>query len=376
MLKIGIVGLPNVGKSTLFKSITKKQVDCSNYPFCTIDPNIGTVAVPDFRVEELAQTLGSQKKIYTTIEFIDIAGLVEGAHKGEGLGNKFLEHIKETDAIVYILRAFIDENVANTRQNINPIKEKEILNTEMVLKDLFLAEKRIADLEKQMRTGDKETKKELEMLNKARQTLLEGGLLSELSWSKEEKQTMKPYQFLTLKPKLYVLNGKEEEIPVSSCPLHSSSCPLHCHPEAEGRRIPSNTLNNLKENFIVMDIAAELASMDFTPKERQELGLPQDTKINELIKKAYQLLDLITFFTIKSQEARAWAIKKGSTAPQAGGAVHTDFEEKFIKAEVINWKELADSGGIHQARQKGLIRLEGKDYIVQDGDVLEIKAGV
>lgn len=348
MLKIGIVGLPNVGKSTLFKIITKKQVDCSNYPFCTIDPNIGTVAVPDFRVDELVRVLNSQKKIYTTIEFADIAGLVKGAHKGEGLGNKFLEHIKETNAIIYVLRAFFSQNVASTRQNIDPLEEKEILDTEMALKDLSLAQKRVSDLEKQARTGDKAVKKELEIIKKVQGFLEEGRPLSEFSWNNEEQQTIKPYQFLTLKPKLCLINGKENEI-------------------------SKNILNNLKESFIIMDIATELAGMDFTPEEREELGLPKETKINELVKKAYQLLDLITFFTIKSQETRAWAIKKGSTAPQAGGTVHTDFKEKFIKAEVINWKELADSGGIHQARQKGLIRLEGKDYIVQDGDVLEIK---
>lgn len=352
-LHIGIVGFPNVGKSTLFQAITKKQVDIANYPFCTIDPNVGVVAVPDERVDKLAELTHSAKKIYTTIEFVDIAGLVEGASKGEGLGNKFLANIREVDAIVYVLRCFKNDNIVNTRSNIDVLKDKEILDMEMILKDLETVEKRLSSLEKETKSGDKKAIKEMEVLKKVETFLREGRMLSDLSWDEEESKIVKSYQLLSSKPKLYLLNGEEKDI-------------------------SSEVLSVFKKNgwpYIFMDVLTESESGDLTGEEREALGLSAEPKINELIKESYKLLGLITFLTTGPDETRAWTIHKGDRAPQAGGVIHSDFEETFIKAEVINWEKLIEAGGFAGARDKGLIRTEGKEYVVNDGDVIEIKSG-
>ena len=351
-LSIGIVGLPNVGKSTLFETITKKQVDKANYPFCTIDPNLGVVAVPDDRVDKLADLTCSAKKIYTTIEFFDIAGLVKGANKGEGLGNKFLANIRETDAVLYVLRAFKKSDIATVQEKIHPIDEKEILDTELILKDLETVEKRVSSLEKESRTGDKKIKKEFELFKKIKTYLEEGKVLSEISFNEEEKKIIKSVQLLTAKPRLYLLNGKDEEV-------------------------PEEIINKFKENswpYLIIDVQTEHEAVGLTKEERKELNLPEETELDLLIKKAYEILGLITFFTTGPDETRAWTLKKGSLAPQAGGAIHSDFEEQFIKADVINWKELLGAGSLAAAREKGKIKTEGKDYIVQDGDVIEIKS--
>ena len=352
-LHIGIVGFPNVGKSTLFQTITKKQVDIANYPFCTIEPNVGVVAVPDHRVDRLAELTHSAKKIYTTIEFVDIAGLVEGASKGEGLGNKFLANIREVDAIVYVLRCFKNENIINTRQVIDILKDKEILDMEMILKDLDTVEKRLSSLEKEIKSGDKKALKEMEVLKRVYALLKEGKTLSDLDWEEEEEKIIKSYQLLSSKPRLYLLNGEEKDV-------------------------SSEVLEAFKKNnwsYLFMDVLTESESGDMTKEERESFGLSPEPKLNELIKESYKLLGLITFLTTGPDETRAWTIHRGDRAPQAGGVIHSDFEDTFIRAEVINWEKLIECGGFAGAREKGLIRTEGKEYVVSDGDVIEIKSG-
>lgn len=351
-LSIGIVGLPNVGKSTLFQAITKKQVDRSNYPFCTIDPNIGVVAVPDDRIEKLASILKSEKKILTTIEFFDVAGIIKGASKGEGLGNQFLAQIRETDALVYVLRCFHNEKIVNTTEVIDPVREKEVLDIELTLKDLATVEKRLLGLEKEIRSGDKAAEKELQILKKASQVLKQGKMLVSQDFGEEEKEILDSYQLLTLKPRLYILNGSDDEAK-----------------EFE------NVFQNNKWPYMIIDILTEFEAADFSAAERKDFGLPEKNSLDVLIKECYKLLGLITFFTTQSNYLQAWTVPDGVKAPQAGGVIHTDFENSFIKAEVINWQELVEAGGYLVSREKGLIRTEGKDYVVKDGDMIEIKSG-
>ncbi len=341
-LSIGIVGLPNVGKSTLFQSLTKKQIDRANYPFCTIDPNVGVVTVPDERVDQLTKLTKSAKKIYTTIEFIDIAGLVKGANEGEGLGNKFLANIREADAVLYILRIFKNDKIVNTQNQINPLEDKEILDAEMALKDLATLEK----------VFDKRNIEEADVIKKA-MTILEKGEMLYGKIDDKEEEILKQYQLLTLKPRFFLLNGSQEELTDKI----------------------KNDFENNDFPYIVVDILNEFEIGELKDEEKKDLGITDESKLDLLIKKAYQLLDLITFLTTGSDETRAWTLKQGSAAPQAGGAIHTDFEDNFIKADVINWQDLINVGGIAQAREKGLIRTEGKNYIIQDGDVIEIKHG-
>jgi len=352
-LHIGIVGLPNVGKSTLFQAITKKQVDRSNYPFCTIDPNVGVVAVPDDRVEKLAELTNSAKKIFTTIEFVDIAGLVEGASQGEGLGNKFLANIREVDAIVYVLRAFKNENVVNVRSEIDVLKDKDILDTEMVLKDMETVEKRLGSLERDAKSGDKKILKEFETLKKIYELLKDGKIISEYDWGEDEEKTIKSYQLLSSKPRIYLLNGNDADV------------------SDEVKKIFEK--NNW--NYLIMNILDQSEASELSAEEREEFGLPRELSLNDLIKESYRLLNLITFFTTGSDETRAWTLHEGDKAPKAGGAIHSDFEEFFIRAEVVNWKKLIECNGFAGAREKGLIRTEGKEYGVKDGDVIEIKSG-
>ncbi len=337
-LSVGIVGFPNVGKSTLFETLTKKRVDCSNYAFCTIDPNVGVVFVPDFRVKRLADIFSPRRVVYSSIEFTDIAGLVEGASRGEGLGNRFLSHVRRVDAIVYVLRAFEDSSVISTRDEVDPLRESDLLDTELALKDLETVEKRMQKARKENAVFEKS------VLFKAYKALESESDLFKQEFSEEEKILLHSYGLLTMKPKIYVLNG-------------------------------SASLNFSKTPFVAMDIVEENQSAGLSPEERVSLGLSEEVKTDELVKKCYELLDLITFFTIGEDEVRAWKTERGSRAPRAGGVIHSDFENKFIKAEVINWSDLVSQGGLVQAKKKGLVRLEGKDYVVQDGDVIEIKHG-
>jgi len=348
-LSIGIVGLPNVGKSTLFKTLTKKQVLIANYPFATIDPNVGVVLVPDERVDKLAEFSKSEKRIYATIDFVDIAGLVKGAAEGEGLGNKFLANIRETDAIVYVLRAFANADIINTQNDINPLRDKEVLDVELILKDLETVDKRMAGLAGDVRAGKKEAVKEQATLQKAKELLSQQKVLVEQDFTEEETEILKQFQLLTFKPRLYLLNGKDEDLARSDLAKFG--------------------------NYVVIDIGTEAEAENLSREERIELGLPELSGTDILIKKSYELLGLQTFLTTGEAETRAWTIHKGDKAPQAAGVIHSDFEQKFVKAEVIFWEDLLKVGSYVAAREKGLIRTEGKEYAVKDGDTIEFKHG-
>ncbi|OGZ70172.1 MAG: redox-regulated ATPase YchF [Candidatus Staskawiczbacteria bacterium RIFCSPLOWO2_01_FULL_33_13] len=348
-LSIGIVGLPNVGKSTLFKTLTKKEVLIANYPFATIDPSVGVVLVPDERIGKLAEFSKSAKKIYATVDFVDIAGLVKGASEGEGLGNKFLANIRETDAILYVLRAFKNADIINTQTEINPLKDKEILDVELILKDLETVNKRIDGLAGDIRAGKKESIKENAVLIKAKEFLSQQKVLIDQEFTEDEVVVLKNFQLLTFKPRLYLLNGKEEEV--------------------------SDDMKNALKDYVILDIASEYESEGLNKEERVGLGFSELSGTDILVKKSYELLNLQTFLTTGEDETRAWTIHKGDKAPQAAGVIHSDFEQKFVKAEVIFWEDLLKSGSYARARETGLIRTEGKEYVVKDGDVIEFKHG-
>jgi len=341
--------LPNVGKSTLFKTLTKKQVLIANYPFATIDPNDGVVLVPDERIDKLAEFSKSAKKIYATVDFVDIAGLVKGAAEGEGLGNKFLANIRETDAIVYVLRAFKNPDIINTQTEVNPLADKEILDVELILKDLETVNKRVDGLAGDVRAGKKEAVKEMAVLTKAKEFLNQQKVLIDQEFTEDETEILKNFQLLTFKPGLYLLNGKPEEV--------------------------SNEVLSALKNYVILDVAAEYESEGLNKEERVGLGFNELSGTDILIKKSYELLGLQTFLTTGEDETRAWTIHRGDKAPQAAGVIHSDFEKKFVKAEVVFWEDLLKAGSYAKARETGLIRTEGKEYVVRDGDVIEFKHG-
>jgi hypothetical protein len=346
-LSIGIVGLPNVGKSTLFNILTKKGVDASNYPFCTIEPNVGVVKVPDFRIEKLAELSKPAKVIYTTIEFVDIAGLVAGASKGEGLGNKFLAHIRECDAICEVVRDFKDHNIIHVDGRVNPESDKETINLELILADLGTIEKRLEKSRREARSGNKEIVFQNEISERIFQQLEAGKPVREMEFTEEEMIFVKSLCLLTIKPMIYLLNVDE----------------------GYGGE---NILKTEKEEVIAVNVKMEeeIASL---PEEEQaeyikELGLEQ-SGLDKLIRSAYNILGLDTFFTTGADETRAWTIRKGTKAPQAAGVIHTDFIKGFVRAETMSFEQFVAAGSEAKARELGTLRVEGKEYVVQDGDI-------
>ena len=358
-MKLGIVGLPNVGKSTLFNAITKAGAEAANYPFCTIEPNVGVVTVPDSRIDTLHEVYNSKKTIYTSIEFCDIAGLVKGASKGEGLGNKFLGHIREVAAIIHVVRGFDDDNIAHVSGQIDPLSDIETINMELILSDLEVLEKRAAKTQKNLK-GDKSLAKELELLNKVIAFLEEGKSARAMELSDDDAEYVKSLDLLSYKPIIYVVNLSEDEI----------------NDTDDNERVKQIKEFAKTEDAEVVCICArieeEISELDKEEKEMflTELGI-DESGLDKLIKASYKLLNLISFLTAGEDEVRAWTIKRGTKAPQAAGKIHTDFERGFIRAETISYDKLMEcNGSLAAAREKGFIRAEGKEYIVKDGDVM------
>ncbi len=363
-MKLGIVGLPNVGKSTMFNSITKAGAECANYPFCTIEPNVGVVPVPDERLDRLTQMYNPEKTTHAVIEFVDIAGLVKGASKGEGLGNKFLSHIRETDAIVEVVRCFEDGNVVHVDGNVDPIRDIETINLELIFADIETINKRLDKAKKNLK-ANKKYQEEIDLLERIKENLENGISARALEFNEDEQVLVKDMFLLTTKPILYIANISEEQIENAE----KDSMVLKVKEYA--------TKENAEVIPLCVKIEEELSGLEDDDKKEMLEALELDESgLDKVIKKSYDLLGLMSFLTAGEPEVRAWTIKKGTKAPQAAGKIHSDIERGFIKAEVVSYDDLIREGNMVAAKEKGLVRQEGKDYIMQDGDIVLFKFNV
>ena len=363
-LKCGIVGLPNVGKSTLFNCLSNAKAQSANFPFCTIEPNLGTITVPDSRLNNLEQLVNPEKVIPTTIEIVDIAGLVKGAHKGEGLGNQFLANIREVDAIIHVLRCFDDDNVIHVDGNVNPVSDKEIIDLELQLKDLETLEKRIGAIERKAKSGDKESEKIYKVYTQAREHLVSGNSIRSLDIDEGLFKFLDELQLITAKPVIYVCNVDESSV-------------INGNEHVDNvKELVAN--ENAEILVLGAGIESDIADLDDFEERKMfldDLGL-EEAGVSKLIKNAYSLLKLQTYFTAGEKEVRAWTIKKGMTAPQAAGVIHSDFEKGFIKAEVIKFSDFVEYGSESSVKEAGKLMIQGKEYVVNDGDVMHFRFNV